>query len=209
MKPNIRQTPEWFQAIRLGNEYIAGMHKILEERTGRRFSIEYREATLEDCRLENDRCLLSFNFRTHFDLRPGIYTYLCEDDEYIMSDTSCEIFTNVDFISHAHGDVLIGGLGLGILPMILKELDRVNSVLILEKKKEVIDLVWPQLGLPRHIEVVNADVFEYAPNNLYNTIYHDIWSDIDNAAEKEMHILKKKYKPCLKAGGWLGVWEQK
>jgi len=197
------------EAIRLGNKYIASMHKILEERKGQRFSIKYREATLADCKLEWDRVLLGFNFRTYFDLRPGTYTYLCEDDEYIMTDTPCEIFTNVDFISQAKGDILIGGLGLGIMPLILSKLARVNSILILEKEQEIIDLIWSQLGLPRHIAVVNADVFEYAPNNCYDTIYHDIWSDIDNQAEKEMQSLKEKYKPYVKENGWLGVWEQK
>ena len=210
MKQYTKQSHEWFQAIRLGNEYIGGMHKILEERTGRRFSIKYREATLEDCRLENDRCLLSFNFRTHFDLRPGIYTYLCEDDEYIMSDTATEIFTNVEFISRVHGDVLIGGLGLGIMPKILQELPRVTSVTIIEKESEVISLVEDQLGLPRHIEVIKADVFEWRPKKTYDVIYLDIWRDISTFVLQECDFLENSFQKFLKPRkkSWIGSWRQ-
>ena len=205
----MKQTPEWFQAIRLGNGYIGGMHKILEERAGQRFSIKYRKATLDDCRLENDRCLLSFNFKTHFDLRPGTYTYLCEGDEYIMSDCPTEIFTNVEFISRAHGDVLIGGLGLGIMLKILQELPRVTSVTVIEKESEVISLVEDQLGLPRHIEVINADVFDWIPKKNYDVIYTDIYSDLSLPELQKLDFLENKFKKYLQTNGWVSSWRQK
>lgn len=210
MKWSDKRFASWCEAIRLGNRFIGKMHTVLEERQGQQFSIKYKEATPEDCKLENDRVLIGFNFRTYFDLRPGLYTYLCEGDEYIMSDTPTEIFTNVDFVSHAHGDILIGGLGLGVMLKMLEELPKVNTVTVIEKEEEIIRLVEDQLELPRHFKVLHADIFKHIPEKKYDVIYFDIWTDISGDAMKETDYLENKFKRYLKPGekSWVGSWKQ-
>lgn len=210
MKEYNQHLPEWLQAIRLGSRFIGDMHKVLSERQGPNFRIEYREATEEDCRLERDRVLIGFNFRTYFDLKPGKYTYLMQGDDAIMSDTPTEIFTNVDFVSHAHGDVLIAGLGLGIMLKMLQEMLEVKSVTVIEKNREVIDLVADQLQLPDNFKIVEADIFHYVPEQRFDVIYFDIWSDLSADQFSEMEILEGRFKEYLRPQpkNWIGSWRQ-
>lgn len=210
MKQYTKHIPEWFEAVRLGNRFIGQMHNILEERKGKIFSIQHKKVTQKDCELERGRVLIGFNFRTYFDLWPGLYTYLCEDDEYIMSDTPTEIFTNVEFVSHAHGDILIAGLGLGIMLKMLQELPRVKSVTVVEKETEIIQLVEDQLNLPENFKIVEEDIFHYTPDKKYDVIYFDIWSDISGDALSEVEFLEKRFKEFLTPGekSWCGSWTQ-
>lgn len=207
---NSQHLPEWFQAIRLGNRFIGQMHTILSERKGQNFRIEYRTATEEDCKYEKDRVLIGFNFKTYFNLRPGKYTYLMEADDAIMSDTPTEIFTNVEFVSHAHGDVLIAGLGLGVMLKMLQEMPEVHSVTVIEKNREVIDLVADQLKLPENFKIIEADIFHYTPEKKFDVIYFDIWSDLSADQFSEMEILEGRFKPFLNEGpeNWIGSWRQ-
>jgi spermidine synthase len=139
-----------------------------------------------------------------------MYTYLCEDDEFIMSDTPTEIFTNVEFVSHAHGDILIAGLGLGIMLKMLEEIPGVNKVTVIEKEEEIIQLVEDQLELPENFKIIQEDIFHYRPDRKYDVIYFDIWSDISGDALNECDFLENKFKKFLKPGekSWCGSWRQ-
>jgi hypothetical protein len=199
---------DWCEAVQVASLFIGKMHTKLCEKSGERFAIKYRIASEEDCELEKQRCFYSFNFRTHFTLKPGKYTYLCEDDEFIMSDTPTEIYTNTDFLTNAKGDVLIGGLGLGIMPLVLLSLGKCNSITIIEKEQEIIDLVSSQLKFDERVQIIRDNIFTHVPTRKYDTIYHDIWTDISNDSLKEMEILEEKYKKFLKPSGWIGCWRQ-
>ncbi len=198
----------WVDSIRLLNSFIGKAHTFLEPKKCGGFSIIHREATDLDCAFENERIMLSFNNRTRFTLRPGLYTYLMQGDEAIMSDTPTELFTNSDFISHANGDILIGGLGLGLMLKVLEQKKNIGSVTIIEKEQSVIDLVWLQLNLPSKFNVITHDIFTYTPQYCFDTIYTDIWTDLGTEQEAEMEILEEKFKPFLKLGGWIGSWRQ-
>ena len=109
----------------------------------------------------------------------GEFVRLVHNGSVVMSDTDMEKLTNANFVRNAHGNVLIGGLGIGLILLAIQDKPEVEKIVVVEKHREVIDLVKDQLPLNGKVEVVNADVWEYTPEEKFNTIYMDIWNYIN------------------------------
>lgn len=128
----------------------------------------------------------------------GKFIRLTHRRSVVMSDTEMEKRTNLEFARNAHGKVLIGGLGIGLILLAVQDKPDVEKITVIEKSKEVIELVAYQLPLNRKVEIVNADVFEYIPTEKYNTIYIDIWNYInDDVYNEEMKPLISRYRRYL------------
>lgn len=159
--------------------------------------------------------------RPEMAIKPGVYSMLKVDGELMMTDTPHEIRTNLDLIENARGDVLIAGLGLGmvLVPLLLNR--RVRSVTVVEKSRGVMNLVKPRLrkwrehqgmigAKPAPLEILNFDIFEWEPDGKkWDTIYFDIWPTIGTANLVGGNKLKKKFKKNLRKGGWMAVWVEK
>lgn len=141
------------------------------------------------------------NVRAMLDgIPPGRYIKLMQDKELVMSNTPMELRTNWTFCSKAHGDVLIGGLGLGLILLEIQNKPNVNSITVVEKYEDVITLVGDQLPLNDKVNIVHDDIFTYKPKADYDCIYLDIWNYINRDVYKEeMNPLKKRYRKYLKA----------
>ena len=128
----------------------------------------------------------------------GKFVRLMKDGEVVMSNTRMEQITNRDFVEQAHGDVLIGGLGIGMIILAIQDKPEVESILVIEKYNEVINLVKSQLPLNDKVTILCEDIFECIPMKKFNTIYIDIWGDITtDTYEKEMKPLIRKYRKYL------------
>ena len=68
--------------------------------------------------------------------------------------------TNMDFCCNAYGDVLIGGLGIGMIILAIQDKSKVKSITVIEKNQEVIDIIAPQLKFNDKVKIICADVFE-------------------------------------------------
>lgn len=163
------------------------MAEILKDGKVGSFSLEHFSIT------END-------FYGHY--RQGIpcgeYVRITDGLDCVMSDTPMEKRTNMDFCVNAHGKVLIGGLGIGLILLAIQDKEDVSHITVVEKHAEVIELIKDQLPLNSKVEIVHADVFEYKPLFKYNTIYMDIWSNINSEIyEEEMKPLIKRYRRYL------------
>lgn len=159
--------------------------------------------------------------RPEMAIKPGVYSMLKVDGQLMMTDTPHEIRTNLDLIENARGDVLIAGLGLGmvLVPLLLNR--RVRSVTVIEKSKGVIKLVKPRIekwrehqGLigskPAPLTIVNSDIFEWEPgSSKWDTIYFDIWPTIGQGNLEGGNKLKRKFKKNLRKNGWMAVWVEK
>jgi hypothetical protein len=119
----------------------------------------------------------------------------------MMSDTPMERNTNHDFIRKANGDVIIFGLGLGlvILPLLKKE--NVKSVLVVELYQDLIDLVYPILkkhDTENKLSVIQGDCFEIHKSiqkeQKFDSVYGDIWIEICTDNYEEMKVLTKNWK---------------
>lgn len=78
-------------------------------------SAEIRLMRISDqmSRMMDPRCVL--NNTPEMRVSPGEYVQLFIGPELMMTDTDLELRTNQEFIDNAKGDVLIGGLGIGLL----------------------------------------------------------------------------------------------
>lgn len=133
---------------------------------------------------------------------PGTYIRLVHDGECVMSDTGMEKRTNLKFCSKAHGDIIIGGLGIGMIIMAIQDKPEVRSITVIEKNQEVIDLVTSQIELNDKVKIVHADVFDWYPEKgvKYDMSYMDIWNCVNETVyRKEMLPLKRKYARFLRS----------
>lgn len=128
----------------------------------------------------------------------GKFIRLTHRGGVVMSDTAMEKRTNREFVANAHGKVLIGGLGIGLILLAIQDKEDVEQITVVEKNKEVIELVGSQLPLNSKVHIVNDDVFEYKPLFKYNTIYMDIWNYINkDVYNEQMKPLISRYRRYL------------
>lgn len=126
----------------------------------------------------------------------GKYVRLLGSNGCIMSDTPMEQRTNRDFVYNAHGDVFIAGLGIGMIVLPIQDKKEVQSITIIEKYAEVVELVGKQLPLNQKVKIIHGDVFthEFPKGTKFDSIYFDIWNWInDEVWNKEMKPLRRKY----------------
>lgn len=135
-------------------------------------------------------------------IAPGTYVRLIHGWDCVMSNTNMEKRTNMDFCCNAYGDVLIGGLGIGMIILAIQDKPEVKSITVIEKNQEVIDIIAPQLKFNDKVKIICADVFEWNPDNgvKYDMSYMDIWSWInEDIYEKQMKPLKRRYARFLRS----------
>lgn len=108
-----------------------------------------------------------------------------EDGNEWMTLTPVDIDTCDEAIAAARGRVVTFGLGLGYYAYMVSEKKEVESVTVVEKNANVIELFVSQI-LPRFangekIHIVNADAFEYAervmPGENFDYAFVDTWRD--------------------------------
>lgn len=124
----------------------------------------------------------------------GNYKRLMRGDTVVMSNTPMEVRTNQPIIRRAHGSVLINGLGLGMALTAILAKPAVESVAVVEKSPEVIELVAPHFADPR-VRIINADALDYKPPSgiRFNAVWHDIWDYVTADNLPQMHTLHRKY----------------
>ena len=116
----------------------------------------------------------------------------------IMSETPMEHRTNAGFVLNSYGDVLIGGLGIGMIILPIQEKKEVSSVTVLEKNFDVIVLIAHQLPLNNKVRILNEDVYTWKPDMRFDSVYMDIWGDLSTDDYDDMKRLKRKYGHYLK-----------
>lgn len=169
-------------------------------------------ATISKFKFEHKKDPL-FNLRAirdggDFMVNDGKYVRLHVDGVLMMSDTDMEKRSNREFVQKANGKVLIAGLGIGlILPPILEK-ENVSSVIVIEKYADVITLVGDKFK-NKKLSIINADIFEYKPEEKFDTIYFDIWSNICEDNLQEIRLLHNRFKNKLNRSNpdcWMNSW---
>lgn len=137
-------------------------------------------------------------------LSEGRYARLMDGDEILMAETPLMKKTREDFVSRAYGDILIGGLGIGLVILPIQGSPDVKSITVVENNSDVIKCVAPQLPFNEKVTIVHDDIFAYEPQKKkrYDCIYFDIWNSFDRSTYwNEMVPLKNRYvweMRCLK-----------
>ena len=138
----------------------------------------------------------------------GKYCSLYVNKQLVMSDTQMEQTTNGEFLRQAEGRVLIAGLGVGLIVYPLLGRKNVTDITVIEKHQDVIDLVQPHLEHEK-LQVVCADIWEWEPEGVYDTVYLDIWNEVNVDNYDDMVRLENKFRPSLRYDySWMGCWSE-
>jgi hypothetical protein len=131
---------------------------------------------------------------------------LTENGNTWMSDNPFEVESSMGAVENARGDVLIGGLGIGMLPTLMK--DKVDRIDIVELNQEVIDLVFHQVATEK-MKIIHGDVIQYlkSTEKRYDFICVDIWPDTF-LPMWDIISVKELAQRCLKPGGDIWCWLQ-
>ena len=125
-----------------------------------------------------------------------------------MSDTPYEFAGMINGITAAKGNVLVGGLGLGIFPYYITKFKKVKHIDIVEQNPEVVELVYSKVK-SKKMNIIIDDFWHYIENTVekYDFIYLDIWGDQIRPL-KEVDKVVEATSKCLNTGGQLRYWMQ-
>lgn len=113
----------------------------------------------------------------------------------IMSDTPSEIAEHAHAFEHATGEVLITGLGLGVLVSALLTKPDVTHITVVEIDRDVIALTAPYYANEPRVDIVNYDALAYPDvlavgaqgEYVFDYAWHDIWSHISDRNFSDEH----------------------
>ena len=97
--------------------------------------------------------------------------------EPLMVDDPLHWLGMKELASKCTGNVLVGGLGMGLILYHLLENKSVQSITIIEIDSELTSFIQPYLPKDRKIKVVHANYFNYVTKTLdmYNSAVIDLW----------------------------------
>ena len=124
----------------------------------------------------------------------------------IMQDSEAEYNEHQWLWDNAEGDILIGGLGLGLIHQPLIDNPDVTSVTVVELEQDVIDLVWDDCAKDITFTLVTSDFETWNPPNgsFWDVIWCDTWL-IDNSlslSEYKTAMTTKYASYCNKISFW-------
>lgn len=197
---------------------IKELYKVIPERESKRFAIKHKVATEEDVKFCKLRSAINGHPAEYYDFEPGTYVRLIDKeqafDRIIMSNTPMEIRTNWEIINKATGNVLIAGLGLGIVLLHIQDNPKVKSITVIEKYKELVDLIKPLLSLNNKVKIIRGDIFKWLPKgkSKYDTIYFDIWNNVSGDNYEDTKVLHKRFRKYLNKKSnpesWMNSWRR-
>lgn len=122
---------------------------------------------------------------------------LWTDDPYYILRYTTEV-TDTEY-----SDILIIGLGMGVMPFVCKD---VSNVDVIEINQEIIDIV-TDISHLNGVNIINADAFTYTPTKLYDIILIDIWEcdDCISDLDIQMETLINKYLPHIRGAGFVYI----
>jgi len=105
---------------------------------------------------------------THFTLyNNGDRWMVCEKDSDLQIK---ELYSSYDT---AVGDILVSGLGFGILALWLSSKPNVTSVTVIEFSQDVIDLFKQSNDVPDNLTIIHGDIINYNTDKHYDVILLD------------------------------------
>lgn len=120
----------------------------------------------------------------------------------VMSDGDDERRSNRWFCTQAQGDVLIAGLGIGMILTCVGVKKDVRRITVVESNPDVVRLVEPAIRsylgprYGRRLEIIESDIRTWKPDRgvRFDTIYFDIWPDICTDNLPDISRLHRRFK---------------
>ena len=117
-----------------------------------------------------------------------VYTGDCSD---------CGAFNRL-YVGANWGNVLVLGLGLGVLPQYIKENKNPTSIDVIDNNQELIDYV---NYLHEDINIIKAEAYSWTPNKNYDIIIDDLYWDESEVSNQDKQDLLNNYESSLNTGG--------
>jgi spermidine synthase len=154
------------------------------------WKVETFEVSSKDAEMQRIQIM-----KTGRGVKAGIYKKLVRNGTLVMSNTPDEIRDFSSFVHKAKGKILVNGLGIGVLLKALLNKDEVTEITVIEKSKDVINLVAETYLKDNRVTIINECAFEYKPPKeaKYDCVWHDIWDYITEENLPEMKKLTRKY----------------
>lgn len=167
------------------------------------WSIKHFKISVDAARFENLRSSMHGGGRR--DIMPGDFVGLFRGKQVIMSNTPAEVQDHVEIVNKAHGQVLIAGLGLGLVTMACLTKDDVDRVVVVEKSPDVIRLIEPTLRLSHkeRLVIIEDDIFSFKPSSNFDVAWFDIWDYLCTDNLQEYEKLKRRFRRHCE---WMGFW---
>lgn len=198
-------SPMWFEKF-----FPKNLTELIPDGTTENFKVSTFELDEHFVNFEKMRSAISGRYRETYALRAGKYLrlYSLKENQIVMSNTPMEMETNVNFVTVAHGNVFVAGLGIGLVLLAIQNKPEVTEITILEKEQEVIDLIAKHLPLNSKVKLVKGDAFTYKTDEKFDVLYFDIWNSISAENYEEMKALTKLYRKNKAKGGTIAHWRK-
>ena len=140
------------------------------------------------------------------------YPAVMEDGHEWMAIKPNETATITFAVNAAHGRVATFGLGMGYYPYLVHLKPDVESITIIERSSDVIELfkthILPQFDHPEKVRIVQADAFEYAakqmPAERFDYAFADTWRDVSDGLPMYLRMKKlEQLNPATEFSYWV------
>jgi len=198
----------------MNNLKFVPMYKILAEGQTKSFELKKQKITKEDIKTARMRAIFHPQ-----DIPPKIGTLMVLSrksssyNDCVMSDAEYEKITNREIVNVARGNVLIAGLGIGMILIPLLKDKGVKKITVVEKEKDLIDLIFPKIkkhDKSNKLEIIHSDIndLELPKEQKFDVIYFDIWDNVCGDNYEQMKNLKKKFRKNRAKGSTVLCWEE-
>ena len=117
--------------------------------------------------------------------------------EVLFGDCNCpgikDLYNGVSF-----NKILIGGLGLGLLPEYAKSVKNCSIIDVIENNQELIDYID---FLEPPINIIKGDALSYTPDKKYDLILIDLWWEKEDITQEIQDNIKNNYNSHLENNG--------
>jgi hypothetical protein len=124
-----------------------------------------------------------------------IKTLLIDGKTWMVDDPPHQ-WAMLDHAATYEGDVLVAGLGLGLIIHALRDNPKVNQIVVVEREPDVIRAVGPYVPADR-LTIVQGDFWEYEADRKFGGILFDLLvgkgHELFGAAIRHMLVMKEKY----------------
>ena len=118
---------------------------------------------------------------------------------------TCNPFYKNSFNGFSYDSVLVVGLGLGLVPQELSEVNKCSKIDVLEIDQEIIDYIISSGHLNSDINLIQGDIYNYTTTETYDLIIIDtIWHEHE-MSDEVYDLLVSRLLPNINTGGALYV----
>ena len=118
---------------------------------------------------------------------------------------TCNPFYKNSFNGFSYDTVLVVGLGLGLVPQELSEVNKCSKIDVLEIDQEMIDYTISSGHLNSDINLIQGDIYNYTTTETYDLIIIDtIWYEHE-MTDENYELLENRLLPNINTGGALYV----